>query len=170
MKKKNKKSYLSWYLLSAVVLTYLFLFLFAPDLFNRAALQFLKLLKKMIPVLAGVFLLIFVINLYLKPKKIVRHLGQESGFKGILLATVAGVISTGPIYVWYPLLADLREKGMINSLITIFLYNRAVKIPLLPMMIYYFGISFTVTLTVLMILFAGINGWAVEKITGRKVL
>lgn len=168
MEKKNKNSYLSWYFLSAVVLIYLLFFFIKPGLFHQATLLFLKLFKKMLPALVGVFLLIFLINLYLKPKKIVRHLGKESGFKGILLATSAGIISTGPIYVWYPLLADLREKGMINSLITIFLYNRAVKIPLLPMMIYYFGINFTITLTVLMILFGVINGWAVEKITGGK--
>jgi hypothetical protein len=45
----------------------------------------------------------------------------------------------GPIYAWYPLLKELREKGAANSLIAIFLGNRAVKPFLLPIMISYFG-------------------------------
>jgi uncharacterized membrane protein YraQ (UPF0718 family) len=100
----------------------------------------------------------------LSSKRITKILGAESGIKGYVLSVIFGILSTGPIYMWYPLLSDLREKGVKNSLIVIFLYNRAVKIPLLPMMIYYFGSLFVLVLTIYMIVFSIINGLIVEKL------
>ena len=57
------------------------------------------------------------------------------------------VISMGPIYAWYPLLKELRGKGTKNSLVAVFLGNRAVKPFLLPVMISYFGGMYVVLLT-----------------------
>jgi uncharacterized membrane protein YraQ (UPF0718 family) len=53
----------------------------------------------------------------------------------------------GPIYAWYPLLKELRKKGAANSLIAVFLGNRAVKPFLLPIMISYFGWVYVALLT-----------------------
>ena len=53
---------------------------------------------------------------------------------------------------------------MKNSLIAVFLYNRAVKPALIPLMIYYFGLSYLIVLTIVMIIFSIINGILVEKI------
>ena len=86
-----------------------------------------------------------------------------------MIAIFGGIISTGPIYLWYPLLSDLKEKGMKDSFIAAFLYNRAVKIPLMPMMIFYFGIRFTVILTIYIVIFSMINGFCVEKLLFKKV-
>jgi uncharacterized membrane protein YraQ (UPF0718 family) len=92
-----------------------------------------------------------------------KFLGEKSGIKGFIFAVIGGILSLGPIYMWYPMLFDLRKKGMKSSLIAIFLYNRAIKIPLLPMMIYYFGPMFTLILTIYMIIFSVINGLIVER-------
>jgi uncharacterized membrane protein YraQ (UPF0718 family) len=104
------------------------------------------------------------VNLFLKPKRITRLLGRDSGLKGWALAVVLGILSTGPIYAWYPLLADLKEKGMRESLLSAFLYNRAVKLPLLPMMIAYFGIGFTAVLTALMVAGSVLGGLLLERL------
>ncbi len=162
MKNKPSKKNPAWWILGSTLVIYFIFFIFKPEIFHQASGFFFKLLIRIIPALLVVYLAMFLINLLVKPQKIARHLGEDSGTRGILISMVAGILSTGPIYVWYPLLKDLREKGMTNMLITIFLYNRAVKIPLLPMMIYYFGLQFTVILTILMIVFSVINGWAVN--------
>lgn len=60
--------------------------------------------------------------------------------------------------MWYPLLADLREKGMREGYIATFLYNRAVKVPMLPLMIFYFGLPFTLALSLWMIVLSVIQG------------
>jgi len=108
----------------------------------------------------------FLTNQFFEARNIVRILGKGSGLRGWLLAISGGIISSGPIYMWYPLLGDLKEKGMKNSFIAAFLYNRAIKIPLIPMMVYYFGWSFTITLSIYMLLFSIVNGLLVEKLTG----
>jgi len=121
-----------------------------------------QLLEKVIPILVFVFVLIFLFNLWLKPELVVKYLSKQSGIKGWLLVIGAGMISMGAIYMWYPLLSDLKEKGMDNSLIATFLYNRAIKLQLLPFLIYYFGWTFTIIMTVYMIIFSVINGWVVD--------
>jgi len=104
------------------------------------------LLRLMIP-LSLVFTIMIVMNLLLKPMQIIKFLGQESGSKGVTLSAAAGIISMGPIYAWYPLLKELREKGATHSLIAVFLGNRAVKPILMPIMISYFGWVYVILLT-----------------------
>jgi uncharacterized membrane protein YraQ (UPF0718 family) len=84
--------------------------------------------------------------------------------KGWVFSIVAGILSTGPIYIWYPLLSDLKEKGMRTSFMGTFLYNRSVKLPLLPIMIYYFGFIYTLILTVYIVLTSVIVGYLTELI------
>lgn len=123
-----------------------------------------QLLGKVIPILVFVFILIFLFNLWLKPETVVKYLSKQSGIKGWLLAIGTGMVSMGAIYMWYPLLSDLKEKGMDNSLIATFLYNRAIKLQLLPFLIYYFGWTFTGVMTIYMIIFSVINGLIVDRL------
>lgn len=122
-----------------------------------------RLILRIFPVLILVFGIMFLTNLLFEAKGIIRNLGKGSGLRGWLLAISGGIVSAGPIYMWYPLLADLRETGMKDSLIAAFLYNRAIKIPLVPMMVYYFGWPFTITLSFYMVLFSIVNGHVVER-------
>jgi uncharacterized membrane protein YraQ (UPF0718 family) len=109
-----------------------------------------------------VFFIMLLINLFLRPASVAKFLGKGSGIRGIILAAVAGIISTGPIYAWYPLLKDLKDKGAGESSIAIFLYNRAVKPFLLPVMIGYFGWLYVVILTILMVLASIAVGFSVS--------
>jgi uncharacterized membrane protein YraQ (UPF0718 family) len=102
-----------------------------------------------------------VLNLFLKPAQIVKFFGSQAGMKGVILSAGAGIISTGPIYAWYPLLKDLREKGADNTFVAIFLGNRAVKPFLLPIMISYFGWIYVLILTVLTVLGSVAVGYTV---------
>jgi len=55
-------------------------------------------------------------------------------------------------------LADLKQKGMNPQLMVAFLYSRSIKIPLIPMMVYYFDWLFVCFLIFYMIVFSIING------------
>jgi uncharacterized membrane protein YraQ (UPF0718 family) len=99
--------------------------------------------------LAVVFIVMLVLNLFVNPAQIARLFGKGVGTKAIVLSVVAGIISMGPIYAWYPLLKSLREKGAGTGPIAIFLYSRAVKPFLLPVMIAYFGWVYVGILTAL---------------------
>jgi len=108
-----------------------------------------NLLLYIAPPLVIVFVIMLALNLFVKPAQIVALFGKGLRIKGIVFSMVAGIISMGPIYVWYPLLKNLREEGAGNGPIAIFLYSRAVKPFLLPVMIAYFGWIYVVILTLL---------------------
>jgi uncharacterized membrane protein YraQ (UPF0718 family) len=105
------------------------------------------ILRNLLLPLGLVFTLMVLMNLFLKPTHIANFLGKGSRSRGIILSTAAGIISMGPIYAWYPLLKELRKEGAANSLIAVFLGNRAVKPFLLPIMISYFGWVYVALLT-----------------------
>ncbi len=119
------------------------------------------LINLMIP-LSLVFMLMVFMNLFLKPTHIVRFLGKGSSSRGIIFSAAAGIISMGPIYAWYPLLKELRNKGASNSLIAIFLGNRAVKPFLLPIMISYFGWLYVALLTLFTVSGSLVAGYLVN--------
>ena len=154
----------SWLFLIAVCLLYLIIGMFNIQPALAGLLAFWRLLRTIIPTLGIVFGLLFLSNLLIDNKTVVRYIGKGTRKGGWLIAIITGIISAGPIYLWYPLLSDLKEKGMREALIATFLYNRAVKIPLIPMMIYYFGHKLVVVLIVYMILFSLLNGLTAERI------
>lgn len=168
LKKLTQKIGLGWIFLIIILITYLALGLSNYEIFRTSLLSFLKILRQVGWVILLVFGFLFLFNLFLSPKQTSRFLGKHSGIKGWLIAVIGGVLSTGPIYFWYPLLSDLKEAGMRNSLIVTFLYNRAIKLPLLPLIITYFGWAFIIILTIYMLVFSIINGLVAEKILGGK--
>jgi len=123
-----------------------------------------NLFVKVLPSLLLVFVLMIVFNLFIAPESLAKYLGKESGVKAWLIAAFAGIISTGPIYLWFPMLKQLKNHGTREGVIATFLYDRAIKPPLLPLMIYYFGIMFTIILTIVMFFISIVQGYVVEKL------
>ncbi len=122
--------------------------------------------------IAWVFILVFVFmvltNYVFRDEKLVRILADTRSVKSWIVAIVTGILSSGPIYMWYPLLDDLKKKGISSGLIATFLYNRAVKIPLIPVMIVYFGVKYVVVLAGVMIFASVLQGLIIEKICGVR--
>ncbi|TAJ45393.1 hypothetical protein [Methanofollis fontis] len=166
--KQKKSGFLAPYLfLLCVVLAYAGVFIVEPALFSRSVEGFLTIFRNVLPVLVFVFALMFAVNLLIRPGQVARHLGQEAGLRGWVFAIVVGVLATGPIYLWYTLLADLQEKGMRRAFTGAFLYARSIKLPLIPLMIYYFGGLYTAVLTAYLILFSVVSGLVCERF-GRR--
>lgn len=151
-------------MLTITLILYAITFFSDPSVALSAVNKSLVSLKMVAPILLVVFLLMALLNSFIKPKKIAKYLGQESGLKGEIIALTAGVVSHGPTYVWYPILQELRNHGARDGLIVAFLYARAIKLPWLPMMISYFGIAFTLILTVYILLAALLQAVIVDKL------
>lgn len=157
-----------WVFLVIVVIGYGLIGLVKPEATTQALMFFVHVMRQVLPVLGLVFILLFIANLLLEPEWIKRYLGTGAGAGAWVIAVIGGIFSIGPIYVWYAVLSELQAKGMRTALIATFLYSRAVKLPLLPLMIHYFGITYTVVLCMYLLLFAGINGILVEKLVPQK--
>ncbi len=139
-----------------------------PSILIPSLLFSWEILKKIVLVFIGIFVLMALTNYFIRPEKLVEYFGHSKSVKGWFAAVITGIISTGPIYMWYPLLAELQEKGVKNGFIATFLYNRAVKLPLLPIMIVYFGFKFVVVLTFVMMFISVVQGLILNKIMGVK--
>lgn len=170
-KSKHRTSRPSRYMLIfpfIVLVIYGVLFVLDPEQALAALKNSGKVCLSILPPLAFVFVVMLALNLFVKPAQIVHFLGSGTNIKGILLSVAAGIISMGPIYVWYPLMKELREKGAGDMLISVFLYNRSVKLFLLPMMVASFGWVYVVILTVMTVLASIVNGYLVAMFTKKK--
>jgi uncharacterized membrane protein YraQ (UPF0718 family) len=166
MSKNIDKNYvLSWggYFFILILIIYVLVFAFAPNTALSALINFLITLKKLALILILVMVFMFMVNLLATPKLIQRFLGQKAGVRGPVAAIISGILISGPPYVLYPMLGGLKKQGMSYELIAIFLFNRNVKIPFLLASVFYFGMIYTLVLSVYIIIFSIING----KIMGR---
>jgi len=152
----------------SVLAIYGILYIINPVKISIALKSTGSIFSHMLVPISLVFALMLALNLFLKPAQIVMFLGEEAGIKGVILSAAAGIISTGPVYTWYPLLKDLREKGAGSSFMAIFLCNRAIKLHLLPIMISYFGWVYVIILTTLTILASIFVGYAVGVLVEER--
>lgn len=152
-----------WYFLLGVILLWIIIFFINKELIFKSSSFFLNIIVKILPIIALVFVLMFIVNYFIKPEKLVSFFGKESKITW-LIAIITGIISTGPIYMWYPLLGDLQKKGIKNGFIATFLYNRAIKIPLLPLVIFYFGLTYVLILLSVMMVMSVVQGITINKI------
>ena len=167
IKNKLKQISGSWYFLIGMLIVYLFLFFIRQDLFSKSINFFYDIILKIIPVFILVFILMAITNYFITPTFIMKHL-KEKGIKKWFFVIVGGILSTGPIYMWYPLLADLKNKGLDYGLIACFLYNRAIKIPLLPLAAIYFSWRYILVLLFVMIFISVIQGILINKLMEVK--
>ena len=164
-KKKPSKGLRIFWL--AVISIYGVAFLVNSNLAWRGLQATGQTLVKIIPVILLIFGIMVVSNLFLTPEKVKKHFGHEAGLKGWFYAMVFGVLVAGPPYTLYPMLKQMREHGLRTNYLAAFLYNRNIKIPLIPAMIYYFGWQYALVMTVLVMIFSIISGVVMEKIVGR---
>lgn len=146
-----------------IIAIYAVLLIFFPLKAEIALKEAGVLLVKISPILLLVIILTAIINYFTNPKQLSKHLSEDSGIKAWIIALFAGILSHGPMYAWYPLIEELKQKGLRDSLIAMFFYARAVKLPLLPIMIGYFGLKYTIILNLYIIIGSILQGLIIEK-------
>lgn len=160
----GKRKLGGWLFLTLVLLAHGATAIVEPALARHAMASSLDMLGQVAPTLILVLALMFLAERFLTPKRTRAWLGRGSGLRGWLLAVMAGIVSTGPVYTWYALLAELRQKGMRTALVAVLLYARAIKLPLLPLLAHYFGLRYVLVLSLLIAVFAIVNGLLMERL------
>jgi len=166
-KEKLKQLPKSWYFVLMIILVYLMISICSPETYSASLNFFNQIILKVIPTFILVFVLMTFSNYFINAKFVMKHLGDK-GLKKWFFVIMGGILSSGPIYMWYPLLADLKNRGLSYGLIACFLYNRAIKIPLIPLAIIYFSWKYILILLIVMIFASIIQGILLNKIMEIK--
>lgn len=152
-----------------VILTVLsFIFGFNPGkaVFTNFTLSFVE----MITFVPFLFIIVGLFDVWVPKENIQRHIGQESGIKGIALVVLLAMLQAGPLYGAFPVAYLLYRKGA--GIRNIFVYLGAfssMKIPMLGIEIGYLGIEFSVVRTLVSLpLFIGI-GYLMERYLKNRI-
>jgi len=165
---KPKKKMGKWYFLIIVILAYLSIYFFLPDKMMPILNFYIKLILQILPIFLLVYAIMVLTNYFVNNKVLQKYMGEEAGIKGWAISIITGILSMGPVYMWYPLMKDLKNKGIKDRFLVAFLYNRGIKLQWAPMLILYFGWAFSLTLLIVMAIFSVPQGIITEKLIGAK--
>ncbi len=127
-----------------LVLIYLALAFWWPDISGRSTSVALDYLREMVLIIPPVFVLMGLLEVWVPKEKIQQLIGKGSGPKGVAISFVLGTLPTGPLYIAFPMAGTLLQKGARISNIVIFLGAwAAIKIPQLMVEVQFLGLSFT---------------------------
>lgn len=150
-----------WLLLLTIAL-YLWAFKAAPGKAWQALQTGSTLFASVLLLIAAVFGLVGLLQVWISRDLIVRLLGREGGFKGLLLAALCGTLLIGPAYIIFPLLMSLHRQGARWAVIVIVLSSYAVKLQMIPIEIEFLGWPFSLGRSLLTVLLAIPAGLLIE--------
>lgn len=129
---------------------------------GMALLKAWKSFENILPQFLSILIIIGVMLAILNPDTISRLIGQQSGFIGIILASVIGSITLIPGFVAFPLASVLSENGAGFMQIAVFISTlMMVGIVTMPVEIKYFGKKAAVLRNVLAFTFSYIVAIAI---------
>jgi uncharacterized membrane protein YraQ (UPF0718 family) len=163
---KKYKNYV-WITLYLLLTALSFIIGFEPgkDVFTSFGKSFIE----MITFIPFLFIIVGLFDVWVPKEKIQKHIGQESGVKGIAIMVLLAMLQAGPLYGAFPVAYMLFKKGA--GVRNIFIYLGAftsMKLPMLGIEIGYLGIEFTIARTLVSLpLFIGI-GYLMERILKNR--
>ena len=124
---------------------------------------------EMLSILPPVFILLGLLDVWVKRETMIKYMGEKSGIIGVLLAFLLGSAAAVPLYAAFPVAAVLLKKGskFSNVLIMIGAWSTT-KIPLLLFEASSMGIKFMITRFILNIFGIAIIAYTVEKFLSKR--
>jgi len=163
--KFKDKFWFNWIFLFTVLFILLIIGFFNFDYFLNIIKEVYNIfVKQIFIVLIIVFVLMFLLNIFLEKGKIKYLIKNSTSFTKYFFSIIAWIFSTGPVYMWYPFLKQLKDNGLNYWHIASFIYARAVKIPFLTIMIFYFGLKYTIIFNLVLIFLAIVLGVVINLI------
>lgn len=167
MKKLIKWSKQNW-LVWVIAIAYAVLAFSQPDQAARAGIISVQEFIKLLATFIAVFLFVGLFNVWINDDLIIKHLGEESGVRGLALGAGLGTVIHGPLIGIFPLLKALMSKGAKVGVIIAIVSTWAIKLPMLPLEIKLFGWKFTLIRNGLLFASAFIMAPLMELILGPE--
>ncbi|WP_313346544.1 permease [Sedimentibacter sp.] len=124
---------------------------------------------EMLFILPPIFILLGLLDVWVKKETMMKYMGEKSGFIGVLIAFLLGSAAAGPLYAAFPVAIVLLKKGskLTYALIMIGAWSTT-KIPLLLFEASSMGIKFTVLRFALNIIGICIIAYTTEKLLPKE--
>ncbi|MFA9423588.1 MAG: permease [Sedimentibacter sp.] len=124
---------------------------------------------QMLYILPPIFILLGLLDVWVKKETMVKYLGEKSGMVGVVIAFLLGSASAGPLYAAFPVAVVLLKKGskLSNVLIMIGAWSTT-KIPLLLFEASSMGIKFMVLRFVLDLFGIAFIAYSIEKMMSKE--
>lgn len=160
MKKKIKK----YWFLTVVAAVNLIILNFFPRIGANAFRFTWKNFLNFVFMLTPIFICIGLMDIWIERDTMIKIMGEKSGFKGVLVALLLGMVTAVPLYALLPIAGVLLKKGSRISNVLIFLCSSAsIRIPLLLFEITSMGWQFTFTRFGLNIIVVFVIVFIIEK-------
>jgi len=170
MKKFFKKNWVSGIVIIAfslfVVLSFIIDYQPGQSIFKE---HFYSFFKEMILFLPIMFILIGLGDVWIHRKKVEKHIGKDSGIKGIIIVIFLSMAQVGPLYGAFPVTYLLWNKGA--SIRNLFIYIGAfctIKIPMLTFEIGFLGLKFSLLRTLFSLPIIILIAILMERILKKK--
>jgi uncharacterized membrane protein YraQ (UPF0718 family) len=156
------------WLLYVVLVAYAVLAAFhAPEALD-AAIRGLTTFVNLLVTLLGVFVLIGLVRVWVTDAFIIRHLGEESGWRGLAIGAGLGTVMIGPLVGVFPLYESLLAKGARPGVIVAMVSTWAIKLAMIPLELSIFGWQFTLVRNGLLFCAAFVMAPTMEFIIGKN--
>lgn len=166
---KNKsliERYIPVIITAALFTAFILLF---PAYKEKALTSLASQIKAMLLVLPPIFLLLGLLDVWVPRETLMKFMGENSGFKGKLIAFALGSAAAGPLYGAFPVAAVLMKKGagFTNILIFIGAWSTT-KIPMLIFEMQAIGYRFALARLLIDIPGIIIIAFAVKKFLSKE--
>ena len=139
-----------------------------PVLALAGLLQGGEIMLSVIPLLIAAFLIAGLIQALVSQAVVERWLGTEAGWRGILLACLAGALIPGGPYVYYPIAAALLQAGASMGVLVAFVTAKNLwSVTRLPLEFALLGPQLTLVRLVVTLIFPPLLGWLSETLFGH---
>ncbi len=154
----------SQWLLVLALLLYGWAYLVSPERAAKALGIAAQTFGSVVLLIIAVMGLVGLTQVWISRETVGRLLGQEAGFKALLIAAFCGTLLIGPAYLIFPLLMSIRRQGARWGVIATVLAAYSVKPPMIPLEIEFLGWKFSLARSLLTIVFAIPAGLLIESI------
>jgi uncharacterized membrane protein YraQ (UPF0718 family) len=145
-----------------------FRFIF-PDRFPAAVSMSLRYLKEMVMIFPAILVIMGLADRWVPSTLVEKYLGEQSSFKGKFLAVFLGTLPTGPMYIAFPIAAELlRKKASLSNVIIFLGVWASLKVPQLGIEIQFIGLKFSILRFIFTLTSIFIIGFLMEKIIINK--
>lgn len=146
------------------------LYIYSAELGKKAVEITFGSILEMFSILPLVFVLLGLLDVWVKKEVMIKYLGQHSGILGVIISFVLGSVAAGPLYGAFPIAAVLMKKGAKFSNILIFIGAwSTTKVPMFMFEITSLGPRFAITRLLVDIIGIIVIAFVIDKLVHQDV-